>query len=142
LFSFAELTERGYRTNIHCTIVEVSTRQSQHGFQSSQARLYIKLLSTKRLELRLNVTQYNRTKTHESTKNTHTQRARQTDRQTNKQTNKSCVDQLPTSAVHEAPLAFATERRAAALHLLLSAGRAAIDSYFLPDGRTAANPQQ
>jgi len=38
-------------------------------------------------------------------------------------------------------LAFAAERRAAA-PLMLSIGRAAIDRYLLPAGRTAANPQQ
>jgi len=37
--------------------------------------------------------------------------------------------------------AFAAARRAAA-PLLLTAGRAAIDRYLLPAGRTAANPQQ
>jgi len=37
--------------------------------------------------------------------------------------------------------AFAAERRAAA-PLLLTAGRAAIDRYLLPAGRTAANPRQ
>jgi len=35
---------------------------------------------------------------------------------------------------------FAAEQRAAAAPLLLSAGCAAIDRYFLSAGRTAANP--
>jgi len=38
-------------------------------------------------------------------------------------------------------LACAAERRAAA-PLQLSAGRAAIDRYILPTGRTAANPHR
>jgi len=38
-------------------------------------------------------------------------------------------------------LAFAAKRRAAA-PLVLSAGRAAVDRYFLLAWRTAANPQQ
>jgi len=38
-------------------------------------------------------------------------------------------------------LAFAAEHRAAA-QLLLGAGRAAINRYLLPAGRTAANPPQ
>ena len=37
-------------------------------------------------------------------------------------------------------LAYAADRRAAAAPLLLGAGRAAIDRYLLPAGRTAANP--
>jgi len=39
-------------------------------------------------------------------------------------------------------LAFAAKRRAAAAPLVLSAGRAAVDRYFLLAWRTAANPQQ
>jgi len=46
-----------------------------------------------------------------------------------------------SSAVNVTLLAFDAERRAAA-PLLLGAGRAAIDRYLLPAGRTAANPQQ
>jgi len=39
-------------------------------------------------------------------------------------------------------LAFARAERRAAAPLLLSVGRAAIDGYLLPVGRTAANPQR
>ena len=46
----------------------------------------------------------------------------------------------PTSAVNVTLLAFAALRHAAA-PLLLSAGRAAIDRYLLPAGRTESSPQ-
>jgi len=62
------------------------------------------------------------------------------DKPHDKQLKQICV-QLPTSAVNATLFAFAAKCRAAA-PLQLSAGRAAIDRYLLPAGRTAANPQQ